>query len=139
MSHAKNKVEWCLNKAKRELQEGKKHRGLVKVNSNLEKARDHLAKAERNLKATLYFQKGGFTDWCSSSLFYVIYHCFLAILAKFGYETRNQECTFALIVSLIEDKKITIDLEVARISKTYPRQNKRNPRNVKLVKSGSGC
>lgn len=111
MSHAKNKVEWCLNKAEKELQDGKKHRGLVKVDSNLEKARNHLTKAERNLKVTLYLQRGGYTDWCSSSLFYLIYHCFLAILAKFGYETRNQECTFALIASLIEDKKITLSKE----------------------------
>src|SRR3989339_2116068 len=111
MSHAKNKVDWCLNKAKRELQDGKQHRGLVKVEVDLEKAREHLAKAEHNLKVTLYLQKGGFTDWCSSSLFYTIYHCFLAILTKFGYETRNQECTFALIASFIEDKKITIKKE----------------------------
>ena len=107
MSHAKNKVEWCLSKAKKELQDGKQHRGLVRVDADFDKAREHLAKAEHNLKVTLHLQKGGFTDWCSSSLFYVIYHCFLAILAKFGYETRNQECTFALIASLIEDKKIT--------------------------------
>ena len=111
MSHAKNKVKWCLNKAKKELQEGKKHRGLVKIDVDLEKAREHLAKAEHNIMVTLYLQRGGFTDWCSSSLFYVIYHCFMAILAKFGYETRNQECTFALIASLIEDEKITISQE----------------------------
>ena len=111
MSHAKNKVEWCLKKAKKELEEGKKHRGLVKVDTDLEKARGYLAKAERNLKVTLYLYTGGFTDWCSSSLFYTMYHCFLAILAKYGYETRNQECTFALIASFIEDKKITIKKE----------------------------
>lgn len=111
MSHAKNKVEWCLNKAKRELQEGKKHRGLIKVEADIERAREHLAKAERNFKVTLYLRKGGYSDWCSSSLFYTIYHCFLSILAKYGYETRNQECTFALIASLIEDKKITISRE----------------------------
>lgn len=111
MSHAKNKVEWCLNRAKKELQEGKKHRGLVKVEADLEKAREHLSKAERNLKVTLYLHRGAFTDWCSSSLFYMIYHCFLAILTKYGYETRNQECTFALIASFIEDGKITIAQE----------------------------
>lgn len=100
-----------MNKAEKELQEGKQHRGLVKVDSDLEKAREHLAKAEHNLKVTSYLHRGGYTDWCSSSLFYVIYHCFLAISAKCGYETRNQECTFALIASLIEDKKITINQE----------------------------
>ncbi len=95
----------------RELQEGKKHRGLIKVDVDMEKAGEHLAKAERNLKVTLYLQRGGYSDWCSSSLFYTIYHCFLAVLAKFGYETRNQECTFALIASLIEDKKTAISQE----------------------------
>lgn len=111
MSHVKNKVDWCLNKAKKELQEGKKHRGLVKIHPDLEKAKEHLAKAEHNLKATLYLHKGGYTDWCSSSLFYVIYHCFLAILTKFGYETRNQECTFAVIANFIEEGKIPITQE----------------------------
>lgn len=110
MSHAKNKLRWCLNKAKKELQEGKKHRGLLEITPNMKIARDHLAKAEHNLKVTLYLQRGGFTDWCSSSLFYTIYHCFLAILAKFGYESRNQECTFAVIANLIEDDKIIFEL-----------------------------
>lgn len=109
MSHAKNKLRWCLDKAKKELQERRKHRGLLQVTPDVGRAREHLAKAEHNLKATLYLQRGGFTDWCSSSLFYTIYHCFLSILAKFGYESRNQECTFAVIANLIEDGKITLD------------------------------
>jgi len=110
MNRAKSKVQWCLDKAKKELQEGKKHRGLIKIEPNMESSKNHLFKAERNLKVTLYLQKGGFTDWCSSSLFYTIYHCFLAILAKFGYETRNQECTFAVIADLINNQKIDLEL-----------------------------
>lgn len=109
MTHAKNKLDWCLNKAKKELQENRKHRGLIEISPNIVATREHLTKAEHNLKVTIYLQNGGFTDWCSSSLFYTIYHCFLAILAKFGYESRNQECTFAVIANLIEDKKINLD------------------------------
>jgi uncharacterized protein (UPF0332 family) len=114
MSHAKNKIEWCMNKAKKEMKEGKKHRGLVVTKADEKKSREHVSKAEHNLRVTLYLRDGGFTDWCSSSLFYSVYHCFLAILAKFGYESRNQECTFAVIEGLIEDNKIPIkkdDLE----------------------------
>ena len=111
MSHAKNKVEWCVKKAEKEMKNGGKHRGLLKVKPNLAIARGHIEKAERNIKATLYLQKGGYTDWCSSTLFYSIYHCFLAILAKFGYESRNQECTFALIKSFIESSEIDIEKE----------------------------
>ena len=44
-----------------------------------------------------------------SAIFYTIYHCFLAIGLKFGYESRNQECTVALIKSLKEEGKIEID------------------------------
>lgn len=109
MSHAKNKLRWCLNKAEKELQEGnKKHRGLVEIKPDLNKAKAHVEKADHNLKVSFYLQKGGYTDWCSSTLFYTIYHCFLGILAKHGYESRNQECTFAVIHSLIEDGTINV-------------------------------
>ena len=108
MSHAKNKVSWCLKKAEKE---GEKHRGLVKVAVSKVLAGEHLTKAEHNLKTTLYLQNGGYTDWCSSTLFYTIYHCFLAILAKHGYESRNQECTFALIHSFIEDGVVDFTAE----------------------------
>ena len=97
-----------MNKAEKE---GEKHRGLVKVEPDIASARNHIAKAEHNLKTTLYLQRGGFTDWCSSTLFYTIYHCFLSILAKQGYESRNQECTFAVLHSLIEDGLVSITKE----------------------------
>jgi len=110
MSHAKNKVQWCLDKAQKELQEGNKHRGLLRVQPDEKRAKEHMAKAEHNLQTTLYLHDGGYTDWCSSTLFYTIYHCFLAVLIKCGYESRNQECTFALIESLTEEEKTNFDI-----------------------------
>ncbi len=112
MSQAKKKVEWCLRKAKKELEEGKEHRGLIEVKPNLEKAKEHIKKAEHYLKATTYLKEGNFSDISASTIFYSMYHCLLAISVKFGYETRNQECTFALIHSLIEDKKIELEREL---------------------------
>src|SRR3989338_5677391 len=112
MSHAKNKAEWCLKKAERELKVSGKHRGLVKIEPNTEKAREHIEKAEHYLKATDYLKKGNFSDISTSTAFYSMYHCLLAIAAKFGYESRNQECTFALIGSLIEDGKIDFEKEL---------------------------
>lgn len=112
MSHAKNKVEWCLKKAERELKEGKKHRGLVRIKPNPEKAKDYINKAEHYLKATEYLKEGNFSDISASTVFYSMYHCLLAIAAKFGYESRNQECAFALIYSLIEDNKIDFEEEL---------------------------
>jgi len=41
-----------------------------------------------------------------------MYHSLLAIAVKLGYESRNQECTFALMHRLIEDKMINFDKEL---------------------------
>lgn len=112
MGHIKNKIEWCLRKAEKELKKYQKHRGLIKVEPNLDEARKHVEKAEHYLKATDYLKRGNFSDISASTIFYSIYHCFLAIALKFGYESRNQECTFALIHSFIEDGKINFEKEI---------------------------
>ncbi len=109
MSKSQNMVKWCLNKAKLELEKGQKHRGLVEVKPNNKLAWEHVKKAEHNLDFFLLSKEHGFYDWAISVGFYVIYHCCLAILAKFGYESRNQECTLALIEGMIEDNKISKD------------------------------
>src|SRR3989338_5123253 len=108
MNHVKNKVDWCLKKAEKELNEEGNHRGLIEIQPDLEKAKEHIKKAEHYLKATDYLKKD-FSDISASTIFYSMYHCLLAIAVKFGYESRNQECTFALIHSLIEDGKIDFD------------------------------
>lgn len=109
MSHAKNKVNWCLTKAENEIKSGKKHRGLVEKKPNIEDSGKHILKAEHDLNAISYFNRGNFSDWSMSAAFYCIYHCFLAIIEKFGYESRNQECTIALIKYLKEQGKIEIN------------------------------
>jgi uncharacterized protein (UPF0332 family) len=112
MSQAENKVDWCLKKAEKELKEGNKHRGLIKTEINTDKAREHIKKAEHYLQATEYLKKGGFSDISASTAFYAMYHCLLAIAIKFGYESRNQECTLALIFNLIEEGKIDFKREL---------------------------
>ncbi|MBI5389620.1 HEPN domain-containing protein [Candidatus Woesearchaeota archaeon] len=129
MSQAKNMVKWCINKAKREREEGKAHRGLVEIKSDIEEAKKHLAKASHNLKAVISFEKTGFTDWSVSAAFYTIYHCFLAILAKEGYESRNQECTIALMKHLKEEGRIKISDEIINALKSIDK-NKAHESNV---------
>jgi uncharacterized protein (UPF0332 family) len=109
MSQLSKKVKWCLNKAKKELEETGLHRGLVEGEPDLHLAEKHIAKAEHNLSAAFYFERGGYSDWSMSAFFYCLYHCLLAILRKFGYESRNQECTLALIELLKEEGKININ------------------------------
>jgi len=115
MPQAYNHIKWCLNKAKKEIEECKKlgknpkHRGLLKITPDINKARSHIKKAEHNLNAIRRFKEIGFSDWSIAAGFYSIYHCFLAIAAKFGYESRNQTCTIALMDWLKEEGKINID------------------------------
>ena len=86
MGQASNKLKYCINKAKTE---GVKHRGIKVVEPNIVQAGKHIAKAQHNLKAMLYLIRGNFLDWAVNASFYSMYHCCLAILAKFGYESRN--------------------------------------------------
>ena len=111
MAHLENKLEWCLNKAKKE---GDGHRGLKEVEPDIKKANKHIEKANHNLKAMIYLIKGNFSDWSVSASFYSMYHCLLAVLAKHGYESRNQECTFAAVEYLIKNKKIDLDVKWLR-------------------------
>ena len=56
MSQASKHVEWCINKAKKEVEECKKlgkrikHRGLLKIEPNIEEAKRHIKKAEHRAK-----------------------------------------------------------------------------------------
>lgn len=109
MAHARHKVRWCLRKAERELNEQGKHRALLRTEPDSERAAEHMGKAEHYHQATDYLKRGNFTDISASTVFYSMYRCLLAIAAKFGYESRNQECTFALIHSLVEEGKINLD------------------------------
>lgn len=105
MTYAENKLGWCLKKAEKE---GLKHRGLRKVKPDARGAGDHIRKAEHNIEAMEYLISGGFNDWAISASFYAHYHCLLAILQKFGYESRNQECTFAAVEILAEKGQINL-------------------------------
>ena len=125
MNHVKNKVEWCLRKAEKELKESDKHRGLVKIDPDIKQAEEYIKKAQRYILATEYNKKGGYSDVSATTIFFSLYHSLLAIIAKFGYESRNQECTFAVVYSLIEDGKIDFDKETLNgIASMEPKEEK---------------
>lgn len=115
MSQASRRVEWCLNKANKEIEECKKlgkrakHRGLLKIKPDINEAKQHIKKAEHNFKAVSCFREIGFSDWSISAGFYCMYQCFLAIAVKFGYKSKNQTCTTALVEYLKEEGKIDIN------------------------------
>jgi uncharacterized protein (UPF0332 family) len=96
------KIEWCLTKA---------NKGLKKIPPNVGTAMKHISTAKENLQACDYLEKGKYTRWCAPTIFYAVYHCFLALLIKEGFETENQDCTFALVATLIEKGSFPLEIE----------------------------
>ncbi|MEK6924668.1 MAG: hypothetical protein AABW71_00335 [Nanoarchaeota archaeon] len=123
MSQSSKHVGWCLNKAKKELEECKKlgkrakHRGLVKSKPDKQESKNHLKKAEENLEFAIQLDKNKYGYKIIESLFYCIYQCFLSIVAKFGYESANQTCTISLVEYLKEDGKIDLDQKFIEMMK----------------------
>lgn len=102
MSQIENHLKWCLNDPKR----------LKKIVPDEEIPDKHMKKSEYNVKVMQALEKLGYTDWALNVGFYAIYHCFLAILAKYGYESRNQSCTITVLNKLIEDKKLDFNKDL---------------------------
>lgn len=128
-SQASKHLDWCLNKAKREIEECKKqkkkirHRGMIKIEPNKKLAFEHLQKARHNLEVFRLLRKNKFSDWSITAGFYALYHCFLAIAVKHGYESKNQTCTIALIENLQEQGEISINPDIIDFMKYNEEEN----------------
>ncbi len=109
-------------KLKKCFEEGKKgnerHKGLIKTTPDLVRTESYLAKALHNFNAITDFHDLGYSDWSASASFYSLYVGLLAILAKQGYESRNQSCTFTLVEDLIKKGEIKT-LTVADIKEIF--------------------
>lgn len=103
----KGKLKECL----KEGEKGERHRGLKKIGISQEIIKGHIKKAIHNFNAMDIFHKAGFSDWSASASFYCLYHCLLAPIAKKGFESRNQSCTFALVEDMINKKEVSITKE----------------------------
>jgi uncharacterized protein (UPF0332 family) len=57
-------------------------------------------------------KRSEFSDWAVCAAFYAMYHSLLAIALKFGYDSRNQDCTIALIESMMDQGMIKMDQKV---------------------------
>jgi uncharacterized protein (UPF0332 family) len=128
-SQASRQLDWCLSKAKKEVEECReqkkkiRHRGLLKIEPNKKLALAHLQKARHNLEVLKLLRKNKASDWSVAAGFYTIYHCFLAIAAKHGYESKNQTCTIALIETLQEQGEVSINPEIIAFMKYNDDEN----------------
>jgi len=107
MGRVEKKFEWCLRHGKG----GPKHKGIKKIGRSIGESQKQMRKAESDLDTMQYLYDGSKTDWLASAAFYAMYHSLLAVLYKIGYESRNQECTIAVIEKLMNDKTISLEQE----------------------------
>ncbi len=102
MSQIENHLKWCLKDPRR----------LLKVKPDADLAQKHVKKSEYNYGVVQTLEKLKIYDWALNVGFYAIYHCFLAILANYGYQSRNQACTMAVLLTMIDEKKIILEKDL---------------------------
>src|SRR3989344_940331 len=95
-------LKWCLKDPKR----------LRKTKPDLDLAQKHVKKSEYNYGVLQTLERLKIYDWALNVGFYAIYHCFLAILAKYGYQSRNQACTITVLHTLINEKKMELEKDL---------------------------
>ncbi|MBU0627615.1 MAG: HEPN domain-containing protein [Nanoarchaeota archaeon] len=102
MAQIDNHLRWCLNNPNR----------LKRVKPDKELAQMHLKKSEYNSEVMRLLENSKKYDWALNVGFYAIYHCFLALLANYGYESKNQSCTVTVLLKLIEENKLDFDKDL---------------------------
>ena len=99
MPQIDNHLKWCLKDPRR----------LVKVKPDLDLAQKHVRKSEYNYGVLQALERLKIYDWALNVGFYAVYHCFLALLTKHGYQSRNQACTITVLLTLINEKKLDLE------------------------------
>lgn len=65
---------------------------LIRKSPNLNKADEHMQKADRNLLAMNNMYENKFFDWTIVTAYYSLYHAVLAALWLIGLNARSHEC-----------------------------------------------
>lgn len=107
----KKKVRDCFVSAINDEKRGKKHKGLLITNPNNKIAEEYIAKAKINLQLCDLYKSQGYDYKIPEEWFYTLYYCALAILSKFGIESRSQKCTAAFLRYAKNSKLIDYDDE----------------------------
>jgi len=120
------KVKDCFFSAMKDEEKGKKHRGLLIAGRDNKKAEEYIQKAKNNLRICDLYKKRRLDYKIPEEWFYTLYYCALAILIKFGVESRSQRCT-ALFLRYIKDKGlINYDDEFIDRITVYSDKNKKS-------------
>lgn len=111
------KVKECFISAKKDEERGKKHKGLIIIGKDNKTAEDFVQKAKKNLELCELYKENRLDYKIPEEWFYTMYYCALAILAKFGVQSRSQRCTALFLRYLKDSGLIDYDMEfIDRIS-----------------------
>ena len=132
----------CFANALRDEKKGKKHKGLLVIKPNLKEAEEYIIKTKKNLELCKLYKEQGFDYKLPEEWFYTLYYCALAILSKFGVESRNQRFT-ALFLKYVKDnllieyddefiKRITVYREKVEKSDVDERENARYSSSIEI-------
>ncbi|MFH1359009.1 MAG: hypothetical protein ABIH37_03920 [archaeon] len=114
----------CFKSAKKDEEKGKKHKGLLITEPSLKKAEEYLDKSRDSLRYCEIYKNAGSDYKIPEEWYYSLYYCTLAILCKFGVETRSQRCT-ALFIKYVKEKGL-IDYDDEFINKIIVYKEKEN-------------
>ncbi|MFH1409706.1 MAG: hypothetical protein ABIH34_07380 [Nanoarchaeota archaeon] len=105
------KIKDCIREALADEKKGKKHRGLLITTPDQKIAKEYIEKAKMNLGLCDTLKNAGYDYKIPEEWFYTLYYCALAVLAKFGVESRNQACTAAFLQHVKKNNLIEYDDE----------------------------
>jgi len=118
-------VKECFNIAEKEEKKGKKHKGLLKTDPSIENAKQYLIRAKECLKFCGVYKQLNADYKIPEEWYYALYYCALAIISKFGVESRSQRCT-ALFLRYAKDKGlIDYDDEFIKRIMVYKEKDKK--------------
>ena len=97
------KLRESFKTAEKDEKNGLKHKGLIFRGINDEESRGYIEKAKKELELCDLYNDKGFDYKIPEEWFYTLYYCALAILSKFGVESRSQRYT-ALFLKYVKEK-----------------------------------
>lgn len=131
-------VKECFEGAKKEDIKGIKHRGLLITKPNQLLSEDYISKAKKNLWFCEVCKSYGMDYKLPEEWFYILYYCALAILSKFGIESRNQRCTAAFLRYTKDKGLIEYDSEfIERITVHKEKEKKSDVDKREFARYGS--
>ena len=98
---------------------------LIKVQESVNKAEEHLEKANKNLLAATKMNEFKFFDWTITCSYYAMYHATMASLWLIGLDARSHECAIVAFETFyVQERKVFPDYteyvkKAKKLSKTY--------------------